>query len=274
VKGRIRNLMETTAPTVFPWINAYRTRRLMRNLFGPRQLLVRERLFGPHGEPTVLSGPFRGMRYFYATIWGSITPRWLGSYEFELWNVIENSLATQYSRIINAGSAEGYYAVGYAWRNPSSEVFAFDIDPVSRTQTRQLAKMNGVSDRVRIEGCCSHDTLNRLLAGHTLLIMDVEGYEAVLLDPLKVPGLAATDILVELHDVGCQDQPRVEEVVHSRFASTHQITSYSGADRSAWMETHRDIWEGKLFRDELMQSVDESRTEPQRWLWMVTKGKS
>jgi hypothetical protein len=259
---------------VLPYVHANRTRNGIRNLFDPAQPLVRERLFGPQSEPTVLSGPFRGMRYFYTIAGGSITPKWLGSYEFELWNVVERSLATAYSRIINVGSAEGYYAVGYAWRTTASEVYAFDIDPISRTQARQLAEMNGVSDRVRIGGCCSHDTLNRLLTGRTLLIMDVKGYEAVLLDPRKVPGLATTDILVELHQTEREDQPRLEEVARTRFAGTHQLTTYAGADRADWVETCRCLWEGKLSQEELIQSVDEGRSEPQVWLWMAARLKT
>jgi hypothetical protein len=153
--------------------------------------------------------------------------------------------------------------MGYAWRNPSCEVFAFDTDTVSRTQARRLAKRNGVSERVSIGSRCSHDTLHRLLAGHTLLIMDVEGYESVLLDLQKVPGLAATDILVELHTVDC---PRVEEMIRTRFAGTHQVTSYSSTDRLEWVEAYRSLWEGKLSYEELIHSVDEGRIEPQVWL--------
>jgi hypothetical protein len=115
--------------------------------------------------------------------------------------VVESSLEPQYARVISVGSAEGYFAVGYPWRNPAYEVFCFDIDPVSRQQVRRLAKMSGVSKRV---------ILNRLLVGHVLTVMDVEGYETILLDTEKVPYLAHTDMLVGLHEVHGADQETVE----------------------------------------------------------------
>jgi hypothetical protein len=34
--------------------------------------------------------------------------------------------------VISVGSAEGYYAVGYAWRNPECEGFCFDIDGIKK----------------------------------------------------------------------------------------------------------------------------------------------
>ena len=273
LKQQARKLIETIAPAASPWISAMWMRHWMGKLFGPRQRLVRERLFGCDIEPTVLTGPFRGMRYLNETVWGSITPKWLGSYEFELWEVVESSLETQYPRIISVGSAEGYYAVGYAWRNPACEVFSFDIDPVSRQQARRLAKINGVSKRLNVGASCSHETLNRLLAGHVLAVMDVEGYETVLLDKEKVPNLVGTDILVELHNVQSADQEAAEQTVRARFAGTHQITGYSGTGRSVWTEAHRVLWDGKLSPEELLQSLDEGRAEPQHWLWMAANRK-
>jgi hypothetical protein len=245
----------------------------MGNLFGPHQRLVRERLFGGEVALTVLSGPFRGMRYLDESVWGSITPKWLGSYECELWEVIESSLETQYARVISIGSAEGYYAVGYPWRNPACEVFCFDIDPVSRQQLRRLAMMNGVSKRLNVDARCSPKTLNRLLVGHVLTVMDVEGYETILLDMEKVPNLVRTDILVELHKIHGADQETVEVMLRARFAATHRITRYSGTERSGWTEAYRTLWEEKLSPEELLQSVDEGRTELQHWLWMAANEK-
>jgi hypothetical protein len=245
----------------------------MGKLFGPHQRLVLERLFGCDVVPTVLSGPFRGMRYLNESVWGSITPKWLGSYECELWEIVESSLETQYAKVVSVGCAEGYYAVGYPWRNSACEVFCFDIDPVSRQQVRRLAKMNGVSGRLKVDANCSPEALNRLLVGHVLTVMDVEGYETILLDNDSVPNLAHTDVLVELHNVQGADQEAVEGMLRARFDATHQITRYSGTGRTGWTTAYRTLWEGKLSPEELLQSVDEGRAAPQHWLWMAANEK-
>jgi hypothetical protein len=266
---KIRNLIERIVPAASPWIRAWWMRHWMGDLFGPRQRLVRKRLFGNNLEPTVLSGPFRGMRYLDEIVFGSITPKWLGCYEYELWNVVERSFAVQYSKIICIGCAEGYYAVGYASRSAAREVYCFDIDPLSRLQVRRLAQMNGVSERLIVRTACSHGTLNQLISDGSLAIIDAEGYEAVLLDLQKVPNLASADILVEVHNLQLENLKAVEQRIKARFAATHQITEYLGTDRSDWMANYRGIWLGKLSSEEVLQSVDEGRSEPQHWLWMA-----
>jgi ribosomal protein L11 methylase PrmA len=79
---------------------------------------------------------------------GLVPPKWLGAYEAELADIVEAIIKHGHSRILNIGCAEGYYAVGLALRDRASEVFAFDIDPISRVQTHRLARLNEVSDQV------------------------------------------------------------------------------------------------------------------------------
>jgi predicted O-methyltransferase YrrM len=188
------------------------------------------------------------MRYLNESVWGSITPKCYVRMSVSFGEVVESSLEPQYARVISVGSAEGYFAVGYPWRNPAYEVFCFDIDPVSRQQVRRLAKMSGVSKRV---------ILNRLLVGHVLTVMDVEGYETILLDTEKVLYLAHTDMLVGLHEVHGGDQETVEVMLRARFADTYRITRYSGTGRWDWTEANRTLCEEKLSQEELLQSVDE-----------------
>jgi len=54
----------------------------------------------------------------------------------------------------------------------------------------------------------------------TLLICDVEGAEAYLLDSLRVPALVSMHILVELHDFVLGG---LSDVMYSRFQATHEI---------------------------------------------------
>ena len=69
----------------------------------------------------VLAGPFAGMRYSRECIVpfsssGGVLQKLIGAYEHQCHPVIEKALRRGYSRIINIGAGEGYYAVGFGLR--------------------------------------------------------------------------------------------------------------------------------------------------------------
>ena len=156
--------------------------------------LRRVRMFlGQKYGLVVQSGPFAGMSYISEAICSSLVPKLLGSYESELHQVLNQILETDYQNVIDIGCAEGYYAVGLALRLPNARVYAMDVDSRARDLCITLAKANNVAERVVIEGACTHDRLNTLIKGRTLIICDCEGCELQLLDPRLAPGLKNTD---------------------------------------------------------------------------------
>jgi hypothetical protein len=201
---------------------------------------------------TVQSGPFRGMKYVTEGYGAPLLPRLLGCYEAELHDAIEHAVKNHYTRIINIGCGEGYYAVGMARRMLQARVFAFDMSEVAQKLCRKLASLNGVDDRVDVGGECGIAELQRLAGRGTLILSDCEGAEAVLLDPDKVPAISDCDLIVELHDV--YDRT-ISERVCSRFRSTHDITvlTHRGRDWtsfpgiSGWKQYNQllAMWEGR-----------------------------
>jgi predicted O-methyltransferase YrrM len=59
-------------------------------------------------------------------------PKLLGVYERELHDVLENLIAWGPDLVIDAGAAEGYYAVGLARRLPQSRIMAFEMEEGGR----------------------------------------------------------------------------------------------------------------------------------------------
>src|SRR5262245_45426434 len=119
MKRLLRARLERWTPGLFNAIRAVRNRRYFRRTFARHQSDFRRKLF-PDGAPiSVQHGPFKGLAYFDETVWGSITPKWLGSYEAELHPAIEEIISRPYETIIDVGCAEGYYAVGLAATIPS-----------------------------------------------------------------------------------------------------------------------------------------------------------
>jgi hypothetical protein len=266
-------LARTLCPELLRWYRAYRFRRWVNSSFGSIQRLVRERFYPEDKVPSVLTGPFEGMLYINETVWGLVPPKWLGAYENELTDIVEELVANGYSRILNIGCAEGYYAVGLAFRDPSCEVFAFDTDPICRIQTRRLARLNHVSDRVHVCGECRHQRLDRLINYKSLVLSDIEGYEAVLLDPVKVPKLERVDLLIEVHEYSSPDGTRqTEQIITDRFESSHAIERRVACDRDAWIGEHETLWRGRVSREEISEALDEHRPKQQTWLWAKARG--
>lgn len=268
MKTWLRQLTQILSPELASWYRAYRFRQWVRSSFGPVQRLVRERFYPENETPFVLTGPFQGMLYIDETVWGLVPPKWLGTYEIELADIIEEIVRRGYFRILNIGCAEGYYAVGLALRNHACEVFAFDIDPICRLQTRHLAALNQLSHRIHVLGECTHDQLNDLISGRTLVLSDVEGCEVLLLDPAKAPKLRDVDLLIEIHEqaefVG---ETRTEELMIDRFGESHTVERRVSSNRDAWIEEHQALWRDRVSRQEMSKAVDEYRPGPQTWLW-------
>lgn len=171
---------------------------------------------------TVVAGPFKGMRYVATSVGSAYIPKLLGIYERELATTIDRITALQPPLIVDVGAAEGYYAVGLALRLPHTRMIAFETEAVGRDAVRDMADRNGVSDRVSIRATCEPADLQAALADQpdAIVIMDVEGYEDVLLDPQAVPALAHTTFLVELHEFLIAD---IMARIVDRFGATHDL---------------------------------------------------
>jgi hypothetical protein len=142
------------------------------------------------------------MNYIHDTMSGGYVPKLLGIYERELHPIIARLAELGVQRVLNIGAADGYYAVGLCRVFPDLRVVAFETEPRGREYVRAMAERNGVLPRVEIRGNCDVPSLQAALTDPrgTLVLCDVEGYEDVLMDPEKVPGLRAAWLLVELHD--------------------------------------------------------------------------
>lgn len=210
---------------------------------------------------TVLSGPFKGMNYGVRAAEGSRIARLIGAYEASLHPVIEAIIARAPEVVVDIGSAEGYYAVGMALRLPKARILARDADPKAQGLCRKLAEENGVSDRVEVGGIFNHGDFALCATAKTVVICDIEGAEADLLDPLAAPGVAHADILVECHPGVASD---IVDRLTTRFAATHRVIRIDRAlDDSGfpdWMEEFSDL-------DRLI-ALWEWRAGPTPWLMM------
>jgi hypothetical protein len=143
----------------------------------------------------------------------------IGFYESPIHRWILDAIDRNYETIVNIGSAEGYYTVGFALKSKVSTIYAYDTDIVEHENAAKLADLNGVANKIHIRDLCTIDELNRM-SNRALIFCDIEGGEFDLLRPDLAPGLAQADLIVELHEF-CR--PGLTETLVSRFLPTHRI---------------------------------------------------
>ena len=155
-------------------------------------------------EPIVRNGFFKGMHYpDFLAAGSAIYPKFMGSYEREIYPIMEEILKQPYTLIIDVGCAEGYYAVGFAMLMPNAKVLAYDTDARARNLCKQIAQLNNVSERIKIGGTLTADELCTIdfENNRTLIISDCEGYEKELFTNNNLQHLKNCDILIETHDL-------------------------------------------------------------------------
>jgi hypothetical protein len=229
-----------------------------------------EQLFGK--VPTISGGPFKGVKYYFPNekdssirqlIKYAIVTKLVGIYEEPIHDWINEVPGKNYARIINIGSAEGYFAVGFALKNAAEAIFAFDICEGPRLMLEKLAKLNQVQNQIEIRTLCDEEQLQKLSGSKTLVFCDIEGGEADLLDPVKVPNLKSSDLIVETHD--CIRQG-VTNLLIERFRLTHRIEVQSDTERQ-WKNY---TWPTG-FNDRMKRGwTNEGRPKGMLWLRMTS----
>jgi hypothetical protein len=248
----VSNLFKTVLDKVSLWIMclpcldkpiqylAYQRKRAFR-----RRTEARLRNWGLFPD-VVQSGPFAGMKYPPGSkFWISCRfEKVIGCYEWELHSSLECLLQEKsYTSVINAGAAEGSYAVGLGLRSPQARVYAFEASAERRADIQELAQLNGIAGRLAVLEWCDPAALRKIDPGKTpLVVCDVDGYEEVLMDPEQVPWLRHADIVLEVHEFlgrALSEKERAAferkhdflrrdmgDIIRARFSSTHHIEEY------------------------------------------------
>jgi hypothetical protein len=234
--------------------------RILRYLAQWRSILLSKVWLEREGT-VVRGGLFKGMQYLQNSSQGMLISRLIGSYEAELHPYFEAFLAEGTEAIVDVGCAEGYYTVGLARLAPGVVVHAHDIDENARNLCAELARRNGVEDRVKIGGEFKAADFQAFAGKRAIVLVDAEGAELDVLDPAQAPALAEMRIVVETHDF---IRPGAEATLKQRFATTHEITRVLPHPKTVefppWMQEFNDL--------DLAIATWECRDRPTPWLVM------
>ncbi len=163
------------------------------------------------------------MQYVARAHSSQLGPKLLGTYELELFETLDRLLQRPNIRIIDVGAAEGYYAVGLLFRAPDATCTAFEGSLDARRDLEELARRNGVTQRLTMEGYATPALLEAALRDQQapMVIVDVDGAELELIDPQKVPSLSGADLIIEVHPYLL---PNVREQLEARLCASHTLT--------------------------------------------------
>jgi hypothetical protein len=216
-----------------------------------------------NGNFAVHNGPFEGMRYIDSSSWGPLLPKILGSYEEPIQDWIIEVIGVKYEVILDVGSAEGYYAVGFGLRMPNTQIIAYDTDEKARVKIQELIRLNNLNN-ISIKPECTFEELNLKCKKNTLIFCDIEGFEKMLLNPEKVPNLKYVDLIVESHDF---IYPNLTDHLIGRFYKTHTIKI--AVDYPFRIGGY--MTPNKCSANDLIQIQNENRPAAMKFLYMKSK---
>ena len=240
-------------------------RELLRRRQAYEEVLARGEVERDFPDLRVRHGPFEGLRYPRAVSFHSaIYSKLLGSYEQEIHQAIEQSIARQPVSVVNLGCAEGYYAVGLALRLPAARVFAYDLDLGARRACREMARVNGVAERVHVGSHCDALELLELALGHRAFVpSDCEGWERWILTRRVAHELARHDFLIETHDFIHEG---TSELLRARFEESHDVTAIGSVADPQRPDLFRYPEVAGRSREWQERLLAENRPAPTTWL--------
>lgn len=241
------------------------SRDLLRVAANYRLEVLRPRIQAMLGN-VVAGGLFAGMRLLPRASEGCVVPKLLGCYEAGLQHHLGRFIDDPPEVILNIGCAEGWYAVGCARLLPTAEIHAFDINPAAQALCAEMAGLNGVRDRIRVDGEFSARDFGPFAGRRVLVLCDIEGAEHALLDPEAAPALRGFDLIVEAHDGAVP----ISRILKDRFTPTHEVievdAGIDGFRPPAWLAAQPEI-------DQLL-AIWEMRRAPTPWLVMRALGQA
>ena len=220
-------------------------------------------------DKKILHGPFEGL-YFNAGKTGASSnfAKMLGSYESEIHPFIETALKNDYTNLINIGSDDGYYAIGFGTKIPDLKIYAFDSNKSAWPSLKQNAKANGIEANILQAGLFTDKDLDVFADGQrNLFIVDCEGAEMDIFTKENVKGLVNSDLIIELH---LNVHPELDIYFKNLFSETHILEFQdSVADHLKASKNNYPELSGESFQ--LKKYITGERDVFMQWLFLKSK---
>lgn len=212
----------------------------------------------------IISGIFKGLKF---NVPNFNTAMLIGTWELELFSVLNEILKKKFSTIFVVGAAEGYYAVGFSQHLPDTNIFAFEKQFDYRGKLKRLTISND-SKNIHIEGNCDSKILKshlQLGGDNPFLFCDIEGGEIRLLNLKLIPDLAKTELIVEVHEMYVEN---CQQRLLDEFKDTHNYTIIYGRERRLDdLPVSCRILSFFASKETVTNLMNEGRPYPMNWIW-------
>jgi hypothetical protein len=204
-----------------------------------------------HGM-TVAAGPFAGLTYPEAreAEVDAMPSKLSGLYEAELQPTIRSAIHWAPRTFVDIGTADGYYAVGFA-RASGAPTHGFEPSSRARRLCAEVAQLNGVE--LSLHRAATSTRLRLLDLRYAFVLSDCEGAEADIFDERAVDELGTALVVIEVHEWA---RPGVEDLLRARFKGSHDLTLIEERtpeplrlDRGRWL----------VLRPKMVASMEEPR---------------
>ena len=148
-------------------------------------------------------GLFKGMRLSDNTWWGKadLGSQCLGLYEKQILDLVSRS--GPYDTFLDIGAADGYYAIGMLHAQMAKRSICFEISEKGQASIRENWALNKSIGKLEVHGEANKVTLGKIvpkLTGKSLVLIDIEGAEFLLLTPKIITMLKRFEIIIEIHN--------------------------------------------------------------------------
>lgn len=229
-----------------------------------KKIKLAKAILGNEETVEVRRGPFKGQLFIndLSRLGFHLFPKVIGSYESELFPWIKAIENQSYSRIINVGSGDGYYAVGLSKLFPQAEVYAIDKSSVQQKMCVESTLLNNEPQII-----VQSDFSPALLSAEKkqLIFMDCEGCEEQLLDLSSL--LLKSDLIIETHN---HIVPGISEKLISVFSQSHHISEVVSKDGVLKVNLTFNELLSLSLNDQIML-LNEGRPCSSEWLFLQSK---
>ena len=217
-------------------------------------------------------GLFSGMKLSKNPWWGSYDQisKILGEYEKEVLEKLSYFLSlNKNSTFVDIGAADGFYAVGVAFKNLAKHTYAFEISQQGRSELKKNAILNQCYEKITILEKANKETLKKIYKElkNAVIIIDIEGSEYDLLDIDVLDLFKNSIVIIELHPNKIKNGKIRENELEENAKKYFKIS-----------KIYRDVYRPNSFKifnelsdDERLLAFSEGRSRNPKWLVLEPK---
>ncbi len=156
----------------------------------------------------IMYGNYKGTKILINKSWNNfdLPSKYLGTYELEVQNsIIQSQKKNKKKYLINLGCGEGYHAISLTKRKVFEKFIGFESSEIAQSLLKKNLAINKMEKQSIIFRNANKNFLdNKIFQKFKLkdcfFLIDIEGGEFEILNPINVKKLCKSKLIIEIHD--------------------------------------------------------------------------